>query len=438
MINTIIRFTSPFFWKQKLDLFYYDFQSSKDIIDLQKTQWWSYKKLIDFQNNRLRSIIKYAYNTIPGYRNKFNSFGIKPHHIKTIKDLKYIPITTREELQNNDEFVNKKIISATLYTGGSTGTPLRYFESSDSGKIRWNCHLRGWSWNGYRPGNKIAIIASQQAGISAKNTLILHGDLSTKNLKKNIKEIIKFKPEYLRGYVGSLYILARFCIDEDIQIEGIKAIDPIAENLYPYQKKVIEKAFNCHVFEEFCSNDGGACAWECEKHLGLHYFMERSIIEAVNGKMIVTDLWNRAMPFIRYANGDSVTFLKKQCLCNRKLPLLTVRGRTNDFIITPKGYISATYLMVHGIKYNPQFRSGIRSIQYVQKPGYILEINIVKNYWCSDYEIKTLQQDIKKILPGMHINIKIVTDIPSTKKGKRQFIINEDIILLKKWESKKI
>lgn len=407
--------------------------------NLYKTQYWPLKRLEEFQNNKLKEIITYTYKSIPGYRKKFQKYGIKPSHINSLKDLSKIPITTREELQQNPEFVNEQLISGTLYTGGSTGVPLKYYESKESGKIRWQSHLRGWSWNGYTPGKRIAVISSAQGFVGSNNTLNLIGDLTTENLKRNIEKIINFKPEFLRGYVGSLYILARYCLDNDIVISGIKSIDPISENLYSYQRHVIEKAFNAPVFEEYVCNDGGACAWECEKHNGLHYFMERAIIEVVNGEMVVTDLWNKAMPFIRYKNGDLVKFLNKKCSCGRNLPLITVKGRANDLLITNKGVISPSFLVHHGIglvgadKMKSNFKSGIRALQYIQKPGYQLQVNIVKNPWCTKRDIKYFLKKLRSIAGNLKIELTFVNDIPKTKKGKRQFIINEDKALLKKW-----
>ena len=415
----------------------------KRIIDLNKSQWWSIDKLEDFQNQRLRKIIKYAYDNVPGYREKFIKAKLKPEDIKTKDDLWKIPITTREELQNNKDFVNINLISGTLYTGGSTGTSLKYYESEESREIRWHSHLRGWSWNGYVPGKRLAVISSAQGLVKAENTINLIGDLTTENLKKNVEKLLEFKPQYLRGYVGPLYILAKYCLDNNIRLKGIESIDPISENLYDFQRDTMEKAFNCKVFEEYCCNDGGACAWECEAHEGLHYFMERAIIEDVNGEMIVTDLWNRAMPFIRYRNGDSVKFLNKKCSCGRELPLIKAKGRSNDFLITKNGVVGATYLMYHGIGYvgagedDSKFRIGIRAIQYVQKPGYLLEVNIVKNKWCKDEEIISFENILSKVTHGMKIRINFVDDIPKTKKGKRSFIINEDKELLKKWRKMK-
>lgn len=415
----------------------------KRIIDLNKSQWWSIKKLEDFQNQRLRKIIKYAYDNIPGYHEKFIKAKIKPGDIKTKNDLWKIPITTREELQNSKDFVNIKLISGTLYTGGSTGTSLKYYESEESGKIRWNSHLRGWSWNGYILGKKLAIISSSQGLVKAKNTINLVGDLTTKNLEKNVEQLIEFKPQHIRGYVGSLYILAKYCLDNNIKLEGIESVDPISENLYDFQREIMERAFDCKIFEEYCCNDGGASAWECDAHEGLHYFMERAIIEDVDGEMVVTDLWNRAMPFIRYKNGDTVKFLNKKCSCGRELPLIKAKGRDNDFLITKNGIVGATYLMYHGIGYvgagedDSKFRRGIRAVQYVQKPGYLLEVNIVKNKWCKDQEIINFTNVLFEITHGMKININIVEYIPTTNRGKQSFIINEDEELLDKWRKMK-
>ena len=429
MINRIIKHIKQFSFNRS--------------IDLNKSQWWSLNELEDFQNQRLRKIILYAYNNIPGYKRKFDDAKVKPEDIKTKEDLWKLPVTTREELQNNKDFINEKLISATLYTGGSTGTSLKYYESTESGKIRGNAHFRGWSWNGYTPGKKLAVISSAQGVVEAENTINLIGDLTTENLNNKVEKLLEFKPQHLRGYVGSVYIVARYCLDNNIKLDGIESINPISENLYDYQRKTMEEAFNCKVFDEYCCNDGGACAWECEAHEGLHYFMERAIIEDVDGEMVVTDLWNRAMPFIRYKNGDSVKFLNKKCSCGRELPLITVKGRDNDFLITRDGIVGATYLMYHGIGYvgagedDSKFRTGIRAVQYIQKPGYLLEVNIVKNNWCKDEEISSFKNILSEITHGMKIRINIVKDIPTTKKGKRYFIINEDKELLKKYAGTK-
>lgn len=415
------------------------------VIDLEKSQYWSLEKLEAFQNKRLIIIINYAYNKIPGYRAKFDEAGVKPDDIKSKDDLYKLPITTREELQDNPMFVNAKLITGTLYTGGSTGTSLKYYESKESGIIRWNAHLRGWNWQGFKLGMKYAVLKSAQKIVKEGRCLYLIGDLTTENLKKNIEELIHFEPVHLKGYVNALYILAKYCLDNEIKLDGVISATPSSENLYDFQRELMERAFNCKVFEEYCCNDGGACGWECEKREGTHYFMERAIIEEINGEMIVTDLWNMAMPFIRYRNGDSVKFMNKKCSCGRELPLMRVKGRTNDIIITNNGVITPSFLIHHGIglvgvdkKDKRDFKSGIRTVQYIQKPNGILEVNLVKNPWCTSGDIEDFKKTLSPFTDNLKVVINFVDDVSKTKKMKRAFIINEDKELLKKYMEGKI
>lgn len=420
--------------KKKFSLF------GQHVIDLERSQYWSLEKLEAFQNKRLRIIIDYAYKNILGYRDKFDKAGIRPSDIKSKDDLHKLPITTREELQDNPMFMNKGLVSGVLYTGGSTGTSLKYYESKESGIIRWNAHVRGWNWHGFKPEMKYAVLKSSQKIVEEGNRLHLIGELSAENLERNIEEILHFKPVHLKGYVNALFILAKYCLDNGIKLEGMKSVTPSPENLYDFQREIMEKAFNCKVFEEYCCNDGGVCGWECDKREGIHHAMERAIIEEINGEMIVIDLWNMAMPFIRYKNGDSIKFLNKRCSCGRELPLMKVKGRTNDIIITDKGIITPSFLLHHGIglvgvdkKDKIDFKSGIRTVQYIQKTNGVLEVNLVKNPWCTSDEIERFKKTLSQVTANLKIIINFVDDILKTKKMKRAFIINEDKELLKKY-----
>jgi phenylacetate-CoA ligase len=388
----------------------------RSLPDFEDTQWWPYAQLLAFQEHRLQHIVTHAYNKIPGYRRKYQEVGVHPSDVKSIRDLAKVPIVTREELQSDKSFVDLAAINTTLFTGGSTGQPLEYFESHLATAVRQKAHLRGWNWNGYKPGERLAIVASAQGVVADRNVLNLMGSMTEDELADTARQIQAFEPRYLRGYVSSLFILAQYALEHGIRFESVVSINVISENLYDFQRKIIEMGFGCPVFEEYVCNDGGACAWECSCHNGLHYCMERAIIEEVDGAMIVTDLWNKAMPFIRYKNGDDVTFLNHKCSCGRQLPLIAVKGRTNDIIVTPHGPVSPTYPV--------QFVYGIRAVQFVQLPNYELQANIVKSTSCTNEELEHFRSKVERLCPGMTINLRIVQELPKTQKGKRSFVIN--------------
>jgi len=417
------------------------FKNNRQDINLRLSQWWSYDQLVKFQVERMKRIVAYAYKNIEGYNEIYKKHGIHPREIRSLRDLEKLPIITREELRNTDKFANKKIEKGIRYTGGSTGKPLAYYECHEASGTRVQAHLRGWSWNGYVPGKRLAVISSAQGVINKKNTLNLVGDLTSKNLERNTKELKKFKTQHIRGYVSSLYIFALYLLEKHITVPGIESINTISENLYSHQRRTIEKAFNAPVFEEYVCNDGGASAWECSAHSKLHYCMERSIVEEVSGEVITTDLWNKATPFIRYKNGDFVKFSSKKCKCGRQLPLMKVSGRANDVLVSKKGPVSPTFLIHHGIGLKTPdnnkitFRAGIRAVQYIQKPGLKLQVNVVRNSKFTKETHKNLARKLKKILPGMEININYLKNLENTAKGKIRFIINEDKRLLRRYKA---
>jgi len=405
-------------------------------IDLEESQWWPLERLRAYQDKHLRRLVRYAWRRVPAYRRKFDEAQVKPGQIRSARDLALLPLAQRAEMQDNADFVNSRRIFTTLYTGGSTGMPLRYYECAWSSAMRWAAHERGWLWNGYEYGKRLAVIAARQGAVLKENTLTLDGDLGPENLKETIQRLFDFKPQHLRGYVGSLYVLARGLLAGGKKLKGVESVNPISENLYDFQRAVMEEAFGAPVFEEYCCNDGGACAWECKAHTGLHLFLERSIVESLEGAIVTTELGNTAMPFIRYVNGDLIEFLDKECPCGRPLPLVRVKGRENDMIITPYKAVGATYLMYHGAEYDSaDFRSGIHEVQYAQHPGYRLVASVVRNEWFSEEEAEAFERKLRQILPGMEIEIRYVEAIETTLAGKRRFIANHDEALLRQWKN---
>ena len=81
-----------------------NFRKAWNLYKLMKSQWWSYEELKKLQEKKLRAIVKYAYNNIPLYHEKFKSARIRPEEIKTTQDLVKLPYLTKNEIQNNKHF----------------------------------------------------------------------------------------------------------------------------------------------------------------------------------------------------------------------------------------------------------------------------------------------------------------------------------------------
>jgi phenylacetate-CoA ligase len=215
----------------------------------------------------------------------------------------------------------------------------------------------------------------------------------------------------------------------------VKSIFTQGAKLFLQQRDIIEKIFNCRLYETYGLNDGGVSACECQQHNGMHIRTERSILETVdedgkqilgkNGKILATSLYNYAQPFIRYETEDLGIMSDEQCSCGRGLLLLKeVTGRIQEYIITPEN--SRIYGQYFAHLFN--YINGVSQFQIIQNELSSIDVIVVPDDW---QKIKEIEQDIINNLEeteskNLKVNIKFVSEneLHYTKAGKYQFVIN--------------
>ena len=93
-----------------------------------KAETMSRAEIADLQLAKLKHIVNYAYENVKMYRDKFDAIGLKPEHIKTLKDIEKIPYTTKDDLRENYPFglfaVPMKKIIRLHASSGTTGKPI--------------------------------------------------------------------------------------------------------------------------------------------------------------------------------------------------------------------------------------------------------------------------------------------------------------------------
>ena len=163
-----------------------------------------------------------------------------------------------------------------------------------------------------------------------------------------------------------------------------KAIIGAAEALQDFQRTIIRKAFDCPSYNTYGCREFMLIASECENHT-LHRNIDHLVVElrkpesypddSKTGEVIVTDLFNYGMPFIRYLNGDMATASDTPCSCGRGLATLaSVDGRILDTIRTPDGRVLAGQFfpfMLKDVK-------GLQRFQVVQRQLDRLDLSIVR------------------------------------------------------------
>jgi phenylacetate-CoA ligase len=413
------------------------------------SQYWERERLIKLQWDRTCELVSYAYENVPYYRELFRSSGVHPSDIQHLDAFSQIPLLTKQIIRENNKDLIATGIEKTRMepnsTSGSTGENIYFYNDKTFSIHKTALETRLWSWMDVGPGDRkmtiwgapLDVSSSQKTSSTIKKWLKSMVFLSGYNLTKEdvvhyIDLMNRFKPLVIWSYPSILHHISQIMIDEDLAYSP-RAIRTGGEKLFPFQRELIEKVFQTRVFDFYGARDMRCVAQECNKHKGLHVNVESVLLEVVDedgnpikegeGEIVVTDLHNRVMPFIRYKIGDRARISSRRCECGRDLPLIEeVVGRSFDLIEFPNGN------MVSGTFWTLLFRSrpGINRFQVVQ---FSPEKVIIRYQPTEAFQEEFFNFFTKEIHKYSGDELKIdyfrTDDFPLTRGGKFQFVITE-------------
>jgi len=255
-------------------------------------------------------------------------------------------------------------------TGGSTGEPLVYYTGALSQSYLWAGLFLAWEAAGYRLGDRVAFLAgSSLFGTGYKQriyyqllnvTVMSAFDLSAAQMSTYADALKTQGFSLLYGYASAIHRLARHALDGGGTLKTrLRAVVCTAEMLTPQMRADIEAAFGVPCYSQYGCNDAGVSAFECEHRNGFHLLSTRSHSEVLEGgRLISTDMSNRAMFMPRYDTGDLVRMSGRICPCGRGLPLIDeVVGRQNDMVSDPQGASVHSEFFTHMFREDPRIQS---------------------------------------------------------------------------------
>jgi phenylacetate-CoA ligase len=418
---------------------------------LQESQWWSREKLEEYQLKQLESLLNHAYENVPYYRRLFKKRGLRPKDIQTFSDLNKLPYLTKDIIKKNlPDLVAKNYASSNLQyvtTGGSSGTPMGlYWEKGISVAKERAFVWRQWNWAGHRFRQRSLVLRGNVIGRfrsgkrqwleydPVSNSLVLSAfDMTEENLFLYIEKIRKYKPTTIRGYASNIFLLVNFLRRHDLRINKIKTVLTSSENLYPYQREIIEKYLKTKIYDHYGNTERNALIMECERG-SYHMIPEYGIIELIGendkkitknglrGEIVATG-FNYVMPFIRYKTEDIAVNSDQICSCGRNFPLIKrIEGRLQEFIVAKNGDLISLGPAVFGIHSSEWTK--VREIQIVQKKKGELLFNIVKDPYFSDEDVK---EHIFKVFGErldrqFEFEVAFVGEISKTSRGKYRYL----------------
>ena len=422
---------------------------------LEHTQWWSLDQLHDYQSTALRRLVEHAYHHVPWVRARMDMLDVIPSDIRRPEDLVRIPVARRGDLRGPDRDRMSTVApfpTIRKQTSGTTGEPLLFGFEPESEHWKRAVRYRGYGWAGYKPGDRVlhfwgaALPTPPPWHTRAKIALDrrMHRDhyvpcavMTEEHLDAVTAQIATLRPKVLVCYAQAGGELARHVLRKGLRRWDSLPVICGAERVTARDRADLEAAFG-PVFDVYGCREVMMIAGECEAHAGLHIAMENLIVEIVvyedgqerparegeTGEVVLTDLHNLGMPFVRYANGDVATAGPSgRCACGRALPrIAAVQGRMSETLRDGNG------AAVSGIALSYAFydvSTAVRRFQVVQHRDRSVTIRVVPLQELPAQMLAKIRTNATRLLTGIDVRVELVRDLPRSSAGKHKLVVVE-------------
>lgn len=400
-----------------------------------KTGKASYEQIREYQDEKLKKLLIHAYETVPYYKKEFDDCGFNPYEFRYADELAALPIITKEILKEHEkEFVSTaKLPSKTFIhlTGGTTGKSLNYYttlnEQSEQWAVWWryreNLGIKRSDWCG-EFGSKLLVPREQKAppywrcDYSEHRMFFSPYHLNADTVKDYAEGLANVK--WIHGYTSKLADMAYQLIEAGIAVP-MDFVTIGAENMYDTQKKLLERAFRCRVYQHYGLTEGAANISQSLDGI-LRVDEDFSYVEFIdNGKdhnIIGTNFHYYRMPLIRYNTGDYAELSSSQDGGFRIVESL--HGRESEYIIKPDGS------KITAVEFDEEIFAKVSHMaqaQIVQRSKTELIIHVIKleGYTNSDEEM--LFRRLNTVVGGdMNYRIEYPEMLEKAKNGKFKLI----------------
>ena len=318
------------------------------------------EKIREMQLERLKHIVRYAYENVPMYKERFDKIGLKPEHIRTLKDIEKIPYTTKDDLRDNYPFkllaVPMKKIIRIHASSGTTGKPITCgYTRADLDN--WStCIARILTMAGATDEDIFHVAFGYglftggfglHYGIEKLGATVV--PVSSGNTERQIMLLKDFGATALIATPSYAMYLAETA--KKLGVLGdlkLRLVCMGAEASTAEMHEALYRILGAFPTENYGLTEvgGPGVSGECREKAGMHinedmYYPEivnieenRALPEGERGELVLTTLTKEGMPILRYRTKDITSLTYEPCKCGRTTARMArVVGRTDDMLI---------------------------------------------------------------------------------------------------------
>lgn len=323
------------------------------------------RKIVAFSEKEHEVFVENKKVEIVNYHLQNNSFYKDLAGMTTFTNWEELPVLNKKNLQKpllerlsegysaKNSYINK--------TSGSSGTPFIFAKDKYCHALTWASNIYRFGWYGidFNTSYQARFYGIPMDFIGNKKErfkdFLGHRfrfsifDLSDEILEKILKKFQNKKFDYINGYNSSIVLFAKFLQKKDIVLTTIcptlKVCMVTSEMLFEEDKLLLEKQFGIPIVNEYGASELDLIAFENPQYEwqvnSETLFVEilddnnKAVPNGTAGRIVITSLFNKAHPFIRYDIGDIGILDEKSTL--QKPILKKLIGRTNDVAILPSG-----------------------------------------------------------------------------------------------------
>ena len=427
--------------------------------DLLRLEWAPPSEVAADQRRRLSALLTHAARHVPYYREVLSERGVLDERGRLdLGRFGQLPLLDKGMIRARfDDLVSDDLAGrrwSYCSSSGSTGEPLRLIEDErhsdwlrampilcDSLIGRRVGERRLFLWGSWRE-----VVAGRESrrmrlGRRLRREAWLNTfRMSPRHMAQYVQTMNDFRPEHITAYAESAVDLARFIERTGRQVHSPKTLATSAGTLEPSMRALLERVFRCAVFNQYGSIEVGGIANECDRHEGLHVTMPGVIVEILRpdgtaaapgelGEIVLTSLFDYALPRIRYRIGDVGSWAERACSCGRSWPLLaSVAGRISSTFVTADGILVAG----EAINWAFHLQDWIAQWQAVQETVDHVLVKIVPRTDIADplarrrLGVEEIARSIRLALgEGCTVSFEFVDDIEPSPSGKRMFTLSK-------------